>query len=170
MIFYLIYYLFLTVSLISLPYLVSNYILAGDPYLLVNTGWYMYFWLMGVIFIVTYAFSTTNYLYYCFFSKIFSSTPSTTTQGVQTSGIFDWLRGFHGATVAGVYSSFYMTIFAFLGYLVGITVMETVPQVKNLLLSVIHIPGFEFFLKGVPLALGGLIGNIFGTLCISPQC
>jgi len=159
MIFYLIYYLFLAITLLSLPYLVSNYILAGDPYLLVNTNWYFYLWLAGITFLVTYAFSTTNYLYYCFINKSDKQT-----------GIFEILRNFHGTTVASVYTSLYMTLFAFIGYLVGVTAMDAIPQVKEILLSVIHLPGFEFFLKGVPLAIGGLFGNIFASLCVSPQC
>jgi len=161
MIFYLIYYLFLTVSLISLPFLVSNYALAGDPYLLVNTGWYFYLWLAGITFIVNYAFTTTNFLYYCFLAR------GTREEGL---GVGDFFRSLHGTVVASAYTSVYMTLFAILGFFVGLTVMEQVPVVKDVLLSVIHLPGFEFFLKGVPLALGGLFGNIFASFCVSPQC
>ena len=157
MIFYLLYFLFMTVTFIALPYIVSHYILAGDVYLLVTTGIYFNAWLLATVFIVSYALNMTNHLYYCLTSQ-------------KSNNIFDYLRSLHGSTVATFYSSVYITLFAFVGYLVGITAMESIPQLKKLLVSVIHLPGFEFFLKGVPLSLGGLIGHALSSICVSPQC
>jgi len=101
----------------------------------------------------------TNYLYYCFVDR-----------WDELEGIMGMLKAIHGATVATFYNSAYMTIGAMIGFGVGKFAMEGVAEVKAILLSVIHLPGFEFFIKGVPLAIGGILGNILAGLCINVQC
>lgn len=159
MIFYLIYYLFMVAVLISCPYLASQYILAGDPYLLVNSSAYFYAVLTVTVFLISYLFNMTNHLYYCFVDR-----------WSDLDGLGGILSALHGVTVATFYNSAYMTIGAMIGFAIGNFAMESVSEVKELLLSVIHLPGFEFFLKGVPLAIGGMLANIFAGLCVNVQC
>ncbi|HRN71421.1 MAG TPA: hypothetical protein PLS49_09680 [Candidatus Woesebacteria bacterium] len=167
LIFYLLYYLFFIVSLLSIPYVTSYYILAGDPYLIVNSGYYYFFWLIIVIFIIGQAFSFTGSVYQCFVDN--NNTSTNPTIGL-SDALTRLLTNLHNVTLASFYTSIYITILGFGGYLGGVTAMDTIPAVKELLVGVIHIPGFEFILKGVPLALGGLIGNILASFCVTPAC
>lgn len=165
-IFYLLYYLFFIVSLLAIPYVTSYYILAGDPYLIVSSGYYYYFWLIISIFIIAQAFSLTSSAYQCFFQN----NNDQITSSSYTDSFTRTLTNLHNLTLASFYTSIYITILGFGGYLGGVTAMDTIPAVKELLVGVIHIPGFEFILKGIPLALGAIIGNIIAFFCVTSAC
>ncbi len=168
MIFYLIYYLLLFGYLLITPYLVFRYIMSGDQYLMISSPVLAYGWLFILSFLGAYALNSIKSFYTCFIDR--GSQGGDSTSASTTMTLDKIVRGFHSSLISSVYYAIYLAIFSTVGYLVGSTVIETIPQLKELLLAVIHIPGFEFILKGVSVTVGGLVGHLLASFCLDLKC
>ena len=158
MIYLLVYYLLFLGSLIAIPYIVFRYILSGDEYLISTNIFYPILWIGVLLFLSSYFFTSIRNFYECFYAK--SSDWSA----------WSFTRKLHAIMVGSIYNSLYISIFGLVGYIMGVIALDNIPEVKEIFMSVVHIPVLEYFLKGVPLGAGAILGNVLTTWCVKTQC
>jgi hypothetical protein len=134
--------------------------MSGDEYLIATNVFYPILWIGALIFLLAYFFTSIRNVYECFHQ-------SKRRDKWQLWNIF---RKVHAIMVATIYNSLYIAIFGLIGYIIGTMVLDNVPQVKEIFMAVVHIPVLEYVLKGIPLAVGSLVGNFLTSWCVDVQC
>lgn len=155
MVFILIYYLLFILVLTFIPFVVYRYIMAGDEYLIASNLLYPILWIFGLTFLASYFFTSVKNIYQCLYLSEKKD---------------NFFKRLHTIMVGTIQNSIYVTIMAFVGYIIGTIVLDSVPKLKDLFMAVVHIPVLEYVIKGVPLALGGILGNLLTLACIDMSC
>lgn len=158
MIFVIIYFILFIISLVSIPYVVYKIILFGDEYSLITNHMYPYLWITAIIFLVCYFWISIRNIYNCWYlsSKKYD--------------LFNTIKSIHTIMISSIYSSLYMTLFGLIGYICGNVTIEMVPEIKDIFMAIVHIPVFEYILKGLPLMFGSMLGDLLSFWCISSNC
>ena len=157
MVFILIYYLLFLITLTFIPFVVFRYIMAGDEYLITSNMMYPMLWIIGLTFLASYFFTSIKNIYSCFYKS-------------KSKKSVDFFQKIHTIMVSTIHNSIYVTIFSLVGYILGIILLDNVPKLKDLFMSVVHIPVLEYILKGVPLAIGSILGQLLTAACVTTNC
>lgn len=157
MIFYLVYFPLLIVTLTCIPFIVFRYVMIGDEYLLISSPFYSIFWIISLLFLFSYFWNTIRYFYDYIVSK----------KNTKKFEMWSTIRSIHSIIVGSVYSSIYMTILGFIGYILGLSLVDNLPELREFLMAFVHIPQFEYVIKGLPLTVGALLGQLMTTWCVN---
>ena len=138
-----------TVSLIMIPYIVYRFIMNGDEYSMVSSVFLPIMYVLILSFLINNVFMTSYQFVRCW---------------GKTDG--DLIDTTYKSVIRGLYISIYMSFFSVAIYIIGNYFINRAPYLKDILMSVTSLPEAEYFIKGIPIPLGSLLGYALSYLCV----
>ena len=158
-IFLILYFLLYGISFISIPYVVFVYVLSGDEYTLVSNPIYPLLWIIALLYLTSYFWISLRNIYFCF------------VESNTKIDLWSTIRKLNTIMVSSLYNSIAVTVAGFICYIVGITVIDYVPKVREIFMAFVQIPYVEYFLKGIMLAVGVAVADFISYWCMElPGC